>query len=336
MRHWLLALVGLPIALQASADAYAVNVDDYPELHVFIAEMVKTHGLAEGDLLQWFSRARIRPDVLAAARKPKEALPWYRYRQLFVTDSRARRGERFWQAHAAALARAERDYGVDASTIVAILGIETQYGRSAGKYPVMDALTTLMLQYPPRARFFRQELEQYLLLAQQLKVDPLALRGSYAGAIGVPQFIPSSYRRYAVDFDGDQRVDLVNSPSDAIGSVANFLKQHGWETGAPIIAEVKVDGAFVAWLEQFDHKSVMPLKYLIGYGVLPLEYSNIDQSAAFIRLEYENGPTYHLGYNNFYVITRYNRSQNYAMAVYELSQWIRRLHEDRARCESSC
>jgi membrane-bound lytic murein transglycosylase B len=305
----------------------AVSATDYPALQTFIHNMSSKHGMTEVELSRWFEQATIQEDILAAIRAPKEALPWYRYRKLFVTKQSATRGKRFWQTNADTLLRAEREYGVDPATIVAILGIETQYGRNLGRHRVLDALTTLMLEYPPRSAFFGRELEQYLLLTRELRVDPLELRGSYAGAIGVPQFIPSSHRRYAVDFDGDKHIDIVDSAADAIGSVANYFKQHGWQRDGPIIADIKLDGELADWIKQIDNQPIMPLKYLITYGILPMEYNNIDQTAALIRLQEEAGPVYHVGYNNFYVITRYNRSSNYAMAVYELSQWIRKLYD---------
>lgn len=321
--------LSLPIFLFFPGHCPAVSPGNYPALQTFIQDMSSKHGLAVPDLNQWFDQAAIRQDILAAVNAPKEALPWYRYRELFVTKQSAMRGKRFWQANARSLARAEQEYGVDPATITAILGVETQYGRNLGRHRVMDALTTLMLEYPPRRVFFRRELEEYLLLTRELGINPLTLRGSYAGAIGVPQFIPSSYRRYAVDFDGDARVDLVDSTADAIGSVANYFSRHGWERDGLVIADIRLEGELAAWIEELDSTSIKPLKYLITYGILPLEYNNIDQSAALIRLEEEAGPVYRFGYNNFYVITRYNHSRNYAMAVYELSQWIRRLQEQR-------
>ncbi len=316
-----------PLWLAAAGPAAALSTRDYPELGSFIQEMVQKHGLPEEELVRWFAQTSIRHDVLAAIRSPKEALPWHRYRELFVTQPSAERGARFWREHAQTLARAEREFGVDAATIVAILGIETQYGRNGGRYPVMETLATLMLEYPRRGSFFRRELEQYLLLTREHKFDPLALRGSYAGAIGVPQFIPSSYRRYAIDFDNDQRIDLVGSYDDAIGSVASYFKQHGWQQGTPVIADVELDGELIAWLAKLGDRPVVPIRYLLGYGVLPLDYGNIDQSAALIRLEEPGRAVYRLGYNNFYVITRYNRNHNYAMAVYELARSIRRVYE---------
>ena len=319
--------LSLPIFLFFSGPCPAVSPGDYPALHTFIQEMSGKHGLAIPDLKRWFDQADIRQDILAAVNAPKEALPWYRYRELFVTKQNAMRGKRFWGANARSLARAEREYGVDPAMIIAILGVETQYGRNLGRHRVMDALTTLMLEYPRRRVFFRRELEEYLLLTRELGINPLTLRGSYAGAIGVPQFIPSSYRRYAVDFDGDERINLVSSTADAIGSVANYFRQHGWERDGLVIADIRLEGELATWIEELDSNPITSLKYLITYGILPLEYNQIDQSAALIRLEEETGPVYRFGYNNFYVITRYNRSRNYAMAVYELSQWIRQVYE---------
>ncbi|MFQ6021383.1 MAG: lytic murein transglycosylase B [Acidiferrobacterales bacterium] len=308
----------------------AVSLSDYPQLRTFVEDMANKHAMAQQQLSQWFERATIRQDILHAINTPKEALPWYEYRKLFVTKQSASRGQRFWLSNADALSRAWQDYGVDPATIVAIVGIETQYGRNPGGFRVMDALTTLMLEYPKRSEFFRRELEEYLLLLQELNMDPFELPGSYAGAIGIPQFIPSSYRQYAIDFDGDGQRNIVRSVADSIGSVANFLKRHGWQKGGGVIEQIRLQGEFAAWLDKLDGKPMPSLRYLVSYGILPMRYNDVDQRAALIRLEDQEGPVYYLGYNNFYVITRYNRSQNYAMAVYELSEWIRRLHKANA------
>lgn len=327
MRFRLSVLVlSLPIVLVLPDHTLALSPAQYPGLQSFIQEMVSKHGLSEPEMDQWFKQTRIRQDVLSAVRAPKEALPWYEYRKLFVTGPSARRGKTFWKTNAKALSKAQREYGVDPATIVAIIGVETQYGRNTGRFPIMDALTTLMLEYPPRREFFRRELEEYLLLSRELKLDPLELRGSYAGAIGVPQFMPSSYRQYAIDFDGDDERNIVSGHADAIGSVANFLKQHGWQRDGLIIQPLQLQKDLINWLEKLGNAPTLPLRYLLGYGVLPMEYNDADESAALVTLEGEAGPLYHIGYNNFYVITHYNRSQNYAMAVFELSQWIRKLY----------
>jgi membrane-bound lytic murein transglycosylase B len=319
----LVLMVALPVT------AFAVSLDAHPELQSFIQAMVTNHGFSERKLNNWFRQTNIQQDIIRAINTPKEALPWYEYRKLFVTKPSANRGQRFWKNNANALSMAQREYGVDPATIVAIIGVETQYGRNTGRYRVLDALTTLTLKHPPRRKFFRSELEAFLLLTRELQTNPLKLRGSYAGAMGVPQFIPSSYRQYAIDFNGDGRRDIIGNVTDAIGSVANFLKAHGWQKGGAVIERLELEEELVVWLEKIKSSPMPPLQYLLGYGILPVQYNDGDPSTALIRLEGESGPVYHLGYNNFYVITRYNRSRNYAMAVFELSEWIRRLYKAR-------
>ncbi|MEE9598247.1 MAG: lytic murein transglycosylase B [Acidiferrobacterales bacterium] len=318
--------LGFAFVLFAPARALAVDIAAYPALQTFIERIANKHGISAKKLNEWFKSARIRQDILHTINAPKEGLPWYEYRKLFVTKQSALRGKRFWQANATALSNAEREYGVDPATIVAIIGIETQYGRNTGSFRIIDALTTLTLEYPRRSDFFRGELEHYLLLAQELKVDPLALRGSYAGAIGVPQFIPSSYREYAIDFDGDGRRDLIGSKADAIGSVANFLLRHGWRKDGTVVEPLQPEKDLILWFSKLGSTPMLPLRYLLGYGIVPMEYNEKEEPAALITLEEQSGPKYHLGHNNFYVITRYNQSQNYAMAVYELSESIRQLY----------
>lgn len=310
----------------APVPALAVDIATHPELQTFIEEMASKHGISEKKLKGWFRSAKIRQDILRAVTTPKEGLPWFEYRKLFVTKQSALRGKRFWQANAKALSDAQQEYGVDPATIVAIIGIETQYGRNAGNFRIIDALTTLTFEYPRRSDFFRSELEQYLILVQELKLDPLILRGSYAGAIGIPQFIPSSYREYAIDFDGDGRRDLIGSKADAIGSVANFLLRHGWRQDGAVIEPLQPEKDLTLWFSKLGSTPMLPLRYLLGYGIVPMQYNENEEPAALVTLEEESGPKYHLGHNNFYVITRYNRSQNYAMAVYELSESIRQLY----------
>lgn len=298
------------------------------ELADFVAEMAERHGFATTELERLFSRAQFRPEIIEAMERPREALPWHEYRKIFVTPEHVRQGLAFWQRHADTLARAEVELGVPPQVIVAILGIESRYGRSQGRYSVLDALATLTVGYPRRAGFFRRELEAFLLLTRETGLDPLSLRGSYAGAIGVPQFMPSSYRQYAVDFDGDGRRDLLNSPADIIGSVANFLKQHGWQRGVPVSDQVRLDGTRHFWIERLGIRPLLSLNKLLHFGIIAPDHHDPEQRAALIALEGEDGPIYRLGFQNFYVITRYNRSARYAMAVHELSEWLRHEREN--------
>ncbi len=312
----------------AAPTAPALPLADYPELQEFIHDMRRTHGFSERALEQLFRSARLRPEVLRAMERPREALPWYEYRRQFVNDTRAEQGVAFWRRHAALLARAQQVYGVPPEIVVAILGVETQYGRHAGQWSALDVLTTLMLRYPPRAAFFRQELEQYLLLAREQRLNPLTVKGSYAGALGMPQFIPSSWRRYAVDFDGNGRRDLLGSPADVVGSVANFLRVHGWQPDAPVADAARVEGTRYVWLEKLGPRPTLPLRQFVRHGVSPATHRDPDLPAALIVLEGEAGPEARIGYNNFYVITRYNRSHRYAMAVYDLAERIRHQYRE--------
>lgn len=313
--------------LAAAMPARALEVARYPELESFIHELSQTDGFSRRALERLFARARLRPEIIQAMERPKEALPWYEYRKLFITDERIGQGINFWRRHARELARAQREFGVPPEIVVAILGVETQYGKRRGAWPVLDALTTLAFQYPPRAAFFREELKQYLLLTRELKLDPARLQGSYAGAMGMPQFIPSSWRRYAVDFDGDRRADLFDNTTDIIGSVANFLRVHGWERDAPVSDAAHVEGTLYFWLEKLGVKPSLPLGQFVRYGVSPRVHRDPELSAALILLEDETGPRARIGYNNFYVITRYNRSSRYAMAVQELAEQLRNRYE---------
>ena len=314
--------------LLATEVAGAVPLAEFPELGAFIDEMAARHGYPAGALSELFAQVEIKPEIVAAIERPAEARPWYEYRLRFVDRKRIDGGLRYWKEHAATLERAEAQFGVPPQVIVALIGIETDYGRNAGRFRVADALTTLTLQYPPRAAFFRRELEEYLLLTRDLGISPLNIKGSYAGAIGIPQFIPSSYRRYAVDFDGDGRRDLIGNAADAIGSVANFLVRHGWQPQAPVTDEVRIEGARHFWVEQLGVKPSLTLQQLVSYGIFPRRHHGTELRAALIALEGEDGPLYRVGYQNFYTITRYNRSKRYAMAVYELSELLRAEYEN--------
>jgi membrane-bound lytic murein transglycosylase B len=290
----------------------------------FIEEMVVKHGFSQSELYAVFGRARAQPDIVALISRPAEGKPWYAYRKIFLTEARIGGGVKFWNANRAALARAEQVYGVPAQIIVAIIGVETSYGGNTGQYRVLEALATLAFDYPKRADFFRKELEHYLVLTREEGIDPLSLKGSYAGAMGLAQFMPSSYRSYAVDFDADRHRNLWTNPHDAIGSVANYLSKHRWRREELIAIPARVSGsrypALVNSKLEVPSRSVGELR---RQGIEPI--AAVSDNLAALLLEYEaaNGPEYWLGFDNFYVITRYNHSQLYAMAVYQLSQEIR-------------
>ncbi|MDX1656942.1 MAG: lytic murein transglycosylase B, partial [Candidatus Competibacteraceae bacterium] len=294
-----------------------------PEVQAFIREMARRHGFSAEALREIFSRAQAQPSIIAAITRPAEAKPWYAYRRIFLTPTRIDRGVAFWSRHREALERARAEFGVHPEVIVAIIGVETLYGGNTGSYRVLEALSTLAFDYPRRADFFRKELEEYLLMTREEGIDPLALKGSYAGAMGLGQFIPSSYRAYAVDFDGDGHRDLWNNPVDAIGSVANYLARHRWQRGEPIATPARVSGS--AWQPLVMDRLAPPerdVSTLVQAGVDPLGQINGQRDAILLELEGETGPEYWLGFNNFYAITRYNHSPLYAMAVYQLGQEI--------------
>ena len=317
-------------AVQPSAPPAAAPRDHRDEVAAFIVEMVQRNGFDRAQLEAWFKQVEFRKDIVDAISRPAEGKPWYQYRPIFIQRARIEGGAEFWERHVDALQRAEARYGVPAEIITAIIGVETRYGTHQGKYRIIDALSTLAFDYPPRAKFFRSELEQYLILTREERIDPLDMKGSYAGAFGQPQFISSSFRRYAVDFDGDGHRDLWNNPVDAIGSVANYLKENGWERGGTVAVPATANGVDVDTLLKDGVKPTRPWKELRSRGVVTPAALTDQTPAVLIAYQQEAGPEYWLGMQNFYVITRYNRSPLYAMAVYQLSQEIRALHDQRA------
>jgi len=309
-----------PSAKPAVTSAAAVELR--PEIEAFITELGDKHGMPPAELRAILQQARVQQSILRAMSAQTTARPWHRYRPIYVNPERIAGGVRFWHRHADLLARAEREYGVPAELIVATIGVETVYGGFTGTHRVLDALTTLAFDFPRRAEFFRGELEQFLLLAREGVVDPLRMRGSYAGAMGVPQFMPSSFQRYAIDFDGDGRRTLWDGMADSIGSVANYYRTFGWKTGEPVVIRASVEGSGYLELADRGIEPALGAETFREAGVTPLQDPG-ERTAAMLVLEDVSGPVYYLGLNNFYVITRYNRSVNYAMSVHELAQEIR-------------
>lgn len=307
----------------ASAAAVALN----PEIESFIDRLVADHQFERSELRRWFKQARVQNGVLMAMSRPATAWPWHEYRASQLTEARIRGGLEYWQRHADTLARASTEYGVPEEIIVATIGLETTYGRNTGSNNVFDALVTLAFSYPPRAELFRSELEQFLLLTRELRLDPLRFKGSYAGALGVPQFLPSSYRRYAVDFDNNGTPDLWDH-SDAIGSIANYYKSYGWQPGEPTIVAIEMPvettGDEFRLLLERGLKPHTTVAAVSRGGVTPAEPVAEDALIAVFGAQGESGMHYWMGFNNFYVITRYNRSVNYALSVHELAQELRR------------
>jgi len=300
------------------------NITQQPNVQQFIHEMVQKYGFNEDELVKLLGQATIKQDILTAIARPAEGKPWYQYRPIFLTPERTKQGVEFWQQHSETLARAEEQFGVPPQIIVAILGVETSYGRNTGKYRVLDALSTLAFSYPKRADFFRSELKEFLLLTREEKLDPLTMHGSYAGAIGQPQFISSSYRNYAVDFSGKGQRDLIHNTSDVIGSVANYFAKHGWQNGKPVILPAIARDNDYKKIYTGDLKPRLSINEWGKYGVdAAVKQAPNQELAALVELQSaQDSRQLWLGLNNFYVITRYNHSPLYAMAVYQLSEAI--------------
>lgn len=318
------ALPGVAVSQVAQSEFHAGDPPylDRPEVQTFIDEQV-AGGLDREFLVALFAGVEPQQRILDLISSPAEARPWKDYRPIFVNDLRIERGREFQNEQAAWLDRAEEAFGVDQALIAAIIGVETNYGRNLGSFRVFDALVTLGFDYPPRQTFFRSELEHFLQLVQEEALDVRETRGSYAGAMGRGQFISSSYRAYAVDFNEDGRRDLINSWADAIGSVANYFRQHGWQTDEPVVAPARVEGTGYEALLGGGYQARFSLEDLAAHGVHPAGPVAEDGYFSLIRLEGIDGPEFHLGYPNFYVITRYNRSPLYAMAVHELTEALR-------------
>lgn len=314
-------LIALSLLILTGPQARAAG--DYasrPEVRAFVQEMVKDEGFDKDSLLAVFADANYEQSIIDAISRPAEkVLTWKEYQDIFLTAKRVDEGKAFLRDNAQVLSRAQEKYGVPPEVVGAIIGVETMYGRFRGKYRVIDALSTLAFDYPPRASFFRGELKQFLLLAREEKASPETPLGSYAGAMGYGQFIPSSYRHYAVDFDGDGFRDIWNNPVDAIGSVANYLAVHGWERGGPVTTQASShnapEGVFGDELEPSTTVGALVDAGFDAPGDLPA-----DLGVAPILLHGKAGPEYWLGFHNFYVISRYNHSKLYAMAVYQLSR----------------
>jgi len=307
--------------LMLPAGSAFANYAERDEVKQFINMMVDKHDYDRELLTTWFRKVVKQEETIRSLDKPAESMPWHRYRKIFMTDKRIDGGIKFWQENLETLQRAEKTYGVPPEIITAIIGVETFYGKYKGKFPVFDTLTTIAFDYPKRASFFKKELEQYLLLIREETLDAYTLKGSYAGALGKPQFISSSYRHYAVDFDNDGKRDLLDNTVDVIGSVANYFKQHDWKNGEPVTvtARYQSDKPF----GKYSMKPEYRVSELSQHGVFPTQPVRPSSLATPVQLEQPDHMEYWLGLPNFYVITRYNHSNLYAMAVYQLSQGIK-------------
>ena len=304
-----------------------VNYAQRADVKEFINEMVEQHGFDRAYLENKFANAKRLDNVLESIAKPAEKeLTWKQYRPIFVTDKRTNKGKKFIEEHRATLQRAEKKYGVPLEIIAAIIGVESYYGKHTGRYTVFDSLTTLGFDYPKRSKFFRSELKQFLLLSKEEDIDVNEMTGSYAGAMGMPQFISSSYRRYAVDFDGDGKRDLWHSIDDVIGSVANYFSDHGWQSGASVTHPVTVkDESIVRQKNSLKPYATVGQfkKQGVKIDAVVDKRLNDKQLATLLKFDGRRGKEYWLGLKNFYVITRYNHSELYAMAVYQLSERLK-------------
>ena len=289
----------------------------------FIDHMVKKHQFDRATLEKQMKQVKLRQDIIDAISRPAEGKPWHEYRKIFLTQARIKNGAAFIKKHEKTLKKAEKKYGVPVEIIAAIIGVETNYGRLKGRYRVMDSLYTLGFHYPKRSKFFRKELEHFLLMARQDGFDPFSLKGSYAGAMGTPQFISSSYREYAVDFDGDGKRDLIDNVDDAIGSVANYLKRHGWVRNGVITQPAVLKTKAAQDMVQRKLKPKNNWSTLKQKGVHVDSPPKDSEKGALLAFELKKGHEHWVGWKNFYVITRYNHSALYAMAVYQLSEELK-------------
>ncbi len=319
------ANVGIVLLLQSLCGiqaAYALDVER-PEVRQFIETMVSTHGYERSVLSSVLEQAETQQSILDAISRPAEKTKaWHEYRAIFLTDERVKAGAEFWRTHREQLERISQETGVSPEILVGIIGVETYFGRITGKYRVLDALSTLAFDYPPRASFFQRELEQYFLLVREEGLDATEATGSYAGAMGAPQFMPSSFRAYAVDSSKDGQRDIWSNWQDVIGSVANYFVAHGWQSGTPIVAQASLGSE---WQGELPKNALSPqdtVDSLSERGVLFSTELPGDCESQLLTLEGKNGNEYWVGFHNFFVITRYNRSVMYALAVHQLGREI--------------
>jgi membrane-bound lytic murein transglycosylase B len=281
--------------------------------------MVTKHQFDKTALDDLFETVEIKQDILKRIASPSEAMPWYKYRKIFLTDARIDAGVKFWKENADALTAAEQKYGVPPEIIIAIIGVETLFGKNTGNHRVIDALSTLAFDYPTRSQFFTGELENFLLLCRDEKMNPADPLGSYAGAMGMPQFMPSSFRTYAVDFDNDNRRDIWHNNKDVIASIGNYFAKHHWEAGQIVAVPVTATDNNYKSVLNSDLKPNLRLTELESLNLIISRQIPLDRKVKLLSLEQEHGEELWATLDNFYVITRYNHSPLYAMAVYQLS-----------------
>ncbi|MCS3454967.1 membrane-bound lytic murein transglycosylase B [Aeromonas sp. BIGb0405] len=310
------------LLLAVTLPTMAAPVATAPPSMATLTTLAERQAVPLADLQAAAGAARLNPEILALMQRPWEAKPWYQYRALFVTEQRIQAGVRFWQENHTQLSQAEQTYRVPAALITAILGVETAYGKQMGRHGVLDSLYTLGFYYPERADFFAKEFAQLVLLGQEEGLSLQTLKGSYAGAMGMGQFMPSSYRHYAVDFDGDGKRDLFGNKADAIGSVANYFAEHGWRWQEPVVEPAEATLPVAESLIGKAPEPTLPWQTLSDAGLRLATPPDANTRVRLLALDKADGPSYWVARHNFYVINRYNRSPLYGMAVYQLSQAI--------------
>lgn len=323
--HFFLGLFLITGLVVKSSITYSDTITQRPEVQSFIHEMVQKHGFQKQALDRLFNQVVLQPKIIESITKPYEKKSWDVYKDIFIKPERVQEGIAFWKKNRETLQLAEQKYGVPANIIVAILGVETRYGLRQGEYRVIDALSTLAFNYPPRAPFFKKELGEFLLLCREHKVSPTDYLGSYAGAMGKPQFMPSSYRYYADDFAGLRKKDLMHDDKAAIASVGNYFRHHGWQFNQAVVQPAQVKGQTYQHLNFALKTAEYPLWKLKQVGVHPLPpmpYA-LPAKAGVIQLDTQAGHEYWVAYPNFYVITRYNSSPQYALVVYLFSEQLK-------------
>ena len=315
-------LILLLLIFVGASSAQALDVEN-PAVKSFIDSMVSDHSYDRDTLEDVLQQASIQESILEAIDRPAERTKeWHEYRDIFITDERVQAGATFWHEHSDELQRISEQTGVAVEILVGIIGVETYFGRITGKYRVLDALATLAFEYPPRAAFFMSELEQFLLLVREEGMDATDAIGSYAGAMGRPQFMPSSYRAYAVDSSDDGKRDIWSDWSDVIGSIANYFVRHGWRENAEIVAQAALSSQWQGELPENTLRPEETVTSLSHQGVLFVTDLPGDQKSQLLTLEGDDGEEHWVGFHNFFVITRYNRSVMYALAVHQLGQEI--------------
>ena len=307
--------------------SYSGDYSGRPELEEVVAT-VAAQGVDPDWALDVLEAAARQQSILDAIARPAEKTkPWFEYRKIFLTEQRITEGAAFWDAHTSVLTEVEARTGVPAAVIVSIIGVETYFGRITGSYRVIDALATLAFDYPKRAPFFRSELAHFLILAWESGKPPLELKGSYAGAMGYGQFMPSSYRNYARSFDEGSAPDIWDNPADAISSVGHYLSAHGWSSGERVLVPARFDGEDLSLFDAGLRPSVSVGDASVA-GLEPDVALDADVVVTPLRMEQADGMDYWLGLHNFYVITRYNHSAMYALAVWQVSEAIRMARGD--------